>query len=47
MNREIYWGTICWDGYDEHTEGCLVYTPDAADDPLRVALGGLRITHNV
>ena len=21
MNREIYWGTICWNGYDEYTEG--------------------------
>jgi len=34
MNREIYWGTICWDGYDEHTEGEYTITRYSLTDLL-------------
>mgnify|MGYP003689673643 CR=1 FL=1 len=32
---------------DDTTKGCLLYTSDAADDSLRVDLGGLRTTYKV
>ena len=42
-NKESVGGLMCEHDLRGSLEGCLLYTSDAADDSLRVDLGGRRI----